>query len=123
MGKLKVCVHIYIHIYIHTYIYIYNIYIYIEYFKHVIYTWISMCGKKSPLPDSQRVCSGGGFADFAEVTGAFHTTEDETLWHGDLAKATPSKLFMMLVDYSKAWTLTFDVFFFFKHVKNMFFTC
>jgi histidyl-tRNA synthetase len=77
MGKLKVCVHILIYIYIDTqYIYIDTQYIYnIEYFKHVIYTWISMCGKKSPLPDSQRVCSGGGFADFAEVTGAFPATE------------------------------------------------
>ena len=32
----------------------------------------------------------------------FQPPKDETLWHGDLAKATPSKLFMMLVDYSKA---------------------
>jgi len=31
----------------------------------------------------------------------FQPPKDETLWHGDLAKATPSKLFMMLVDYSK----------------------
>jgi len=27
--------------------------------------------------------------------------KDQTLWHPDLAKATPSKLFMMLLDYSK----------------------
>ncbi|CAJ1354912.1 unnamed protein product [Effrenium voratum] len=31
----------------------------------------------------------------------FVAPKDETLWHPDLAKATPSKLFMMLVDYSK----------------------
>ena len=27
--------------------------------------------------------------------------QDQTLWHPDLGKATPSKLFMMLLDYSK----------------------
>jgi hypothetical protein len=48
----------------------------------------------------------------------FTPPKDETLWHGDLAKATPSKLFMMLVDYSKAWTLTFDVCFFFLRCKK-----
>ena len=31
--------------------------------------------------------------------------KDQTLWHPDLAKATPSKLFMMLLDYSKDGTL------------------
>lgn len=31
----------------------------------------------------------------------FVQPKDETLWHADLAKASPSKLFMMLVDYSK----------------------
>jgi len=32
---------------------------------------------------------------------AFVPPKDQSLWHPDLAKATPSKLFMMLVDYSK----------------------
>ncbi|CAE7677317.1 Pak4 [Symbiodinium sp. CCMP2456] len=32
---------------------------------------------------------------------AFVVPKDQTLWHPDLAKATPSKLFMMLLDYSK----------------------
>jgi len=51
----------------------------------------------------------------------FTPPKDETLWHGDLAKATPSKLFMMLVDYSKAWTLTFDFFFFLTCKKHVFY--
>eukprot|EP00439_Symbiodinium_sp_Y106_P075182 s275_g14.t2 len=32
---------------------------------------------------------------------AFVVPKDQTLWHPDLGKATPSKLFMMLLDYSK----------------------
>ena len=40
---------------------------------------------------------------------AFVPPKDQSLWHPDLAKATPSKLFMMLVDYSKNEKLKYQL--------------